>query len=318
MLLIGLILFSTCFYVILGTILIKRKNPYETRIKKFLPSVSEISENKKNEKRKSKRPNENFVWLFTFLKNKRFVLKWNSKLVESGFHWKPEEFFAVRFGLLFVGVLLGVIFEQSVLVTIILALLGFFLPVVYVQKKKKERIAKGAAQLPQALGTMATAMKAGFSFIQAMQLVGKEIPDPLGMEFVNTVKQINLGVSMEEAFQNMLKRFPNKDLEMVVTALLIQRSTGGNLAELLENMQITITERIKMKEELNALTSQGKMSAWVISLLPVGLGLLLKVMNPEYFSPLLQHPLGIAMLVMGAVSGSIGWVIIRKIVNVEV
>lgn len=315
---VSLFLLCTCFYFVLGLVLAKRKNPFEARIKKFLPKTPEATVQDKDEKKSNEFLVKHFSWMLHFFKNKKIVIKSNEKLVHSGSAWRPEEFFAIRLGLLVLGLLLGIVFGQSFFAALILALLGFFLPVFYLNKKKKERLAKGAAQLPQALGTMATAMRAGFSFLQAMQLVGKEIQEPIGMEFSNAIKQMNLGVSMEEAFRDMLKSFPNKDLEMVINALLIQRSTGGNLAQLLENMQVTITERIKMKEELNALTSQGKMSAWVISLLPAGLGVLLHIMNPDYFSPLLHHPLGIAMLGMGTLSGSIGWVIIRKIVNVEV
>src|SRR5690606_16452868 len=106
-----------------------------------------------------------------------------------------------------------------------------------------------ASQLAPALGTMASAMRSGFSFIQAMQLIGREVPDPIGPEFERTVREINLGISMEEAFKNLLRRLPNEDLEIVAPALLIQRPTGGNLAELRETMEETVRGRIRIKEE---------------------------------------------------------------------
>jgi tight adherence protein B len=165
---------------------------------------------------------------------------------------------------------------------------------------------------------MANSMRAGFSFMQAMQLVGKEVPDPLGPEFERTLKDINYGLSIEEAFKNLFQRLPDKELGLVINALMIQRSSGGNLATLLETMQETIRGRVRIKEELRTLTAQGRMSSWIISLLPVALGLYLYFMNPEYFGPLLNHPLGKVMLSFGVIFGILGWLLIRKIVNIEV
>jgi tight adherence protein B len=186
------------------------------------------------------------------------------------------------------------------------------------KRKRKKRLAYVNYQLIEVLGMMANSMRAGFSFMQAMQLVGKEIPDPLGPEFERVIRQAGLGVPLEDVFEEMEKRLPNKELEVVIRAILAQRRSGGNLAELLETMEETIRGRVRILEELNTLTAQGRMSSWIITLLPVALGLYLALVNREYFAPMLEHPLGWAMLFIASVSIIIGWVVIQKIIRIEV
>lgn len=154
--------------------------------------------------------------------------------------------------------------------------------------------------------------------MQAMQLVGKEVPDPLGPEFDRVVRQAGLGVPLEDVFEELAERLPNKELEVVIQAILAQRRSGGNLAELLETMEDTIRGRVRILEELNTLTAQGRMSSWIITLLPVGLGLYLSIVNREYFAPMLEHPLGWTMLFIASVSIIIGWAFIQKIIRIEV
>ncbi|OLO38943.1 hypothetical protein BTR23_10375 [Alkalihalophilus pseudofirmus] len=244
--------------------------------------------------------------------------KLETELESAGIPLKVEEFITIRvvtFGMIF---MISLILGLNLFVAIFISMIGWILPTFYVKKKKEARVTAAASLLPQALETMASAMKSGFSFMQAMQVVSKEISDPIGIEFQRTIKEINLGISMETAFENLLQRLPNKDLEIVVTAVIIQRSTGGNLATILETIQETISERVRMKDELKALTSQGRMSALVITLLPVVLGLLLNLMNPEYFTPMFSHPLGWALLAGGVISGLLGWIFIQKVVTIEV
>lgn len=165
---------------------------------------------------------------------------------------------------------------------------------------------------------MSNSMRAGFSFLQAMKLVGKEMPDPIGPEFERVVREAGLGVPVEEVFENMLIRSPNKELEVVVQAILAQRNSGGNLAGLLETMEETIRGRIRILEELKTLTAQGRMSSWVITMIPVGLALYLFFISPDYFGPMLDHPLGWMLLSAGSFFVILGWFLIQKIVQIEV
>lgn len=237
---------------------------------------------------------------------------------EAGSGLKPEEFFALRI-LAAVGMGMFTAFlGLPWYLTLLAVFIGFAFPKYSMKRKRKKRLARVNHQLVEVLGMMANSMRAGFSFMQAMQLVGKELPDPLGPEFDRVVRQAGLGVSLEDTFQELVERLPNKEMEVVVRAILAQRRSGGNLAQLLETMEETIRGRVRILEELNTLTAQGRMSSWIITLLPVGLGLYLALVNREYFAPMLEHPLGWTMMFVASVSIIIGWAIIQKIIRIEV
>ncbi|WML59150.1 type II secretion system F family protein [Neobacillus sp. PS2-9] len=287
------------------------------RLDKFLPTPS--LENSHSIKEKGQPLFQHFFLSISLLfKDVQFSERTENILLEAGSKLKPEEFFALRLlsasGLGGVTLILGL----SWYLVAIPIIMGFVIPKFLMQKKRKKRLHVSSLQLIDILGMMANSMRAGFSFMQAMQLVGKEVPAPLGPEFDRVVRQVALGMPMEEVFEELVKRVPNKELEVVVRAILAQRKSGGNLAELLETMEETIRGRVRILEELNTLTAQGKMSSWIITLLPVGLGLYLSLVNREYFGPMLEHPLGWAMLFICGVSIMIGWIFIQKIIRIEV
>ncbi|OIJ11051.1 hypothetical protein BKP37_16710 [Anaerobacillus alkalilacustris] len=298
-----------------------KKQKVQKRINRFIPRSSKVSQEKEVEV-PSVKPTVFKEFITTIAKNIKASEtkqnKWKIELESADIPLKVEEFMTIRivlFSIMFIALILSGV---NVLLSIVIGLISWKLPTIYVKKKKEARVSDAATLLPQTLETMASAMKSGFSFLQAMQLVSREVPAPIGIEFERTIKEINFGIPTETAFANLLKRLPNKDLEIAVTAVVIQRSTGGNLAAILETIHETISERVRMKDELKALTSQGRMSALVITLLPIILGLLLNVMNPEYFSPMFSHPLGWLLLAGGTISGILGWIFIQKVVTIEV
>lgn len=313
---------TTLAFGFIGQYFVQKNNYVKRRIEQFVPKNTQMPLiNKETEDKKQKIP---------FLSS---VIKYLSRIITTsiqkqsrlerdlegaGVSIKVEEFISIR--LIIFGVLLGITIFLNIhfIISIVISLSGWIIPSIIVRRKKELRIAASAAQLPQALETMSNGMKSGFSFLQTMQLVGNELPNPIGEEFTKTIKEINIGISMENAFENLLQRLPNKDLEIVVTAVLIQRSTGGNLVTILETIHETISERVRMKDELRALTAQGRTSALIITLLPVALGILLSIMNPGYFEQMFSHPLGLVLLGLGAFSGVLGWVLINKVVTVEV
>ncbi len=293
------------------------KRRVKQRINEFLPSPEQIAVPSEQVKKPSV-SNQLVNKIAAIFKNVQFNEGTEKLLLEAGSKLKPEDFFALRLlaaaGLGLIGLLLGIPWYFNGIVVII----GFAIPKVFLKRKRKKRLAFVNYQLIEVLGMMANSMRAGFSFMQAMQLVGKEIPDPLGPEFERVIRQAGLGVPLEDVFEEMERRLPNKELEVVIRAILAQRRSGGNLAELLETMEETIRGRVRILEELNTLTAQGRMSSWIITLLPVGLGLYLALVNREYFSPMLEHPLGWMMLSIASVSIVIGWVVIQKIIRIEV
>jgi tight adherence protein B len=306
---------SGAFFLILVTYVEKRR--IKQRITEFLPSPEKISVPSGREK-KPFVSNQLVNKIAAIFKNVQFNEITEKLLLEAGSKLKPEDLFALKIlaaaSLGLIGLFLGLPWYFNAVVVII----GFAIPKILMKRKRKKRLAFVNYQLIEVLGMMANSMRAGFSFMQAMHLVGKEIPDPLGPEFERVIRQAGLGVPLEEVFEEMESRLPNKELEVVIRAILAQRRSGGNLAQLLETMEETIRGRVRILEELNTLTAQGRMSSWIITLLPVGLGLYLALVNREYFAPMLEHPLGWLMMFVASVSIIIGWVVIQKIIRIEV
>ena len=282
-------IFFTILFASLLIIIEKRRNALKNRLEKYLPKDFIESENEITAPNLSK----NIMKLLSIKE------------------WEKIFIMILTLIILFLFGFRGVFLLLSIPV-------GYLLPTIFVKHKRKKRLSLFSEQLAEALGIVANGMRAGFSFMQSLKMVSDEMPEPLGPEFSRTLREIKFGLSFEEAFMGLLQRIPIKELELVVNALLIQRATGGNLAELLETMQETIRGRVRIKEELRTLTAQGRISSWIITILPPAIALYLNFMKPEHFEPLLSHPLGWFMLGSSVTFTVIGWLIIRKIVRIEV
>lgn len=195
---------------------------------------------------------------------------------------------------------------------------GFFLPTMLRSQVSKQRRSKINDQLPDLLQTLAGGLRAGQTFIQTLDSAAQEMGDPFKTELLRTLRELELGVSVEDAFEGLRDRIQDDDFDLVVDAVLIQRKVGGNLAEVLGNIAHTIRERIRIRGEVNALTGQARLSGWVLGLLPVAVGGLVYFMNPAYMGPMLTNPMGIAALVAAAISEVFGMLVIRKIADVKV
>ena len=172
-------------------------------------------------------------------------------------------------------------------------------------------------QLGDMLTMVANALRAGFGFMQAFELIAKEMDAPIGREVQKVVNEVNVGSTLETALENMQKRVQSSDFELVITAVLIQKQVGGNLAQILDTISGTINERIRMRREVLALTAQGRLSGVVLALLPVGLAVLLSIVNPNYLQPLWQEQIG-KIAVGGAIFMEImGYIIIQRIVDIR-
>jgi tight adherence protein B len=193
-----------------------------------------------------------------------------------------------------------------------------FLPVGWVLIKRGKRFKKFEAGLPDALDLMVSALRVGHSFTSAMGLVTRECPDPVGSEFKVAFDEQNFGLDLRTALENMTYRLPLQDLKIVVTAILIQREAGGNLAEVLEKTAYVIRQRFKLRRQVMVHTAQGRMTGWVLTVLPIALGIGLYVVNPDTMRLLWTSEIGIKLLWGGGASLVIGSVIIQKIVHMEV
>jgi tight adherence protein B len=269
----------------------------------------------KTKKRKRRIPFSN---LFEALVTRRETSKrLESDLLQANIPLKPGEFLALQavFIILFT-VLFWFIFDFTLAIAVFFVCL--LVPGFWIRARKRSRINRFNLQLTDTLITMANSLRSGYSFFQAMELVAQEGQSPMKEEFARTLKEVNIGLSLEEAFGHLLERIESSDLELIVTAVLIQRQVGGNLAEVLEKISSTIRERVRLQGEIRVLTAQGRLSGLIVSLLPVALALFIQATNPEYLAVMFTDRLGILMLFFGVISQIIGIMLIRSIVRIDV
>jgi tight adherence protein B len=181
-----------------------------------------------------------------------------------------------------------------------------------------KRIRAFDKQLGDTIVLLSNALKAGYSFAQAINTVAKSASPPIAEEFSRATREMALGISVDDALNHMVKRNNSEDFDLMVTAVQIHRVVGGNLAEILDTIAHTIRERVRIKGEIRTLTAQARVSGWIITLLPIGLAAALTVISPDYFTPMFHETLGIVMLAMGGFSMLIGFALIQKIVKIEV
>lgn len=202
---------------------------------------------------------------------------------------------------------------QAFIVTVCWLLAIWF----YVLRQIKRRGLMFNEQLCEAIGMMANAMKSGFSFLQTLDIIAKEMKPPISQEFARTLREVQLGISMEDALKNLVARVQSKDLELVITAVLIQRQVGGNMSKVLDNIGRTINERVKIQSEIRTLTAEGKLSGYVVAAMPFLMSLLFLLVDPKYFDDFLTHPLGLLAIGVGLVMQLIGIFVIQKIVDIK-
>lgn len=207
---------------------------------------------------------------------------------------------------------------RSLALSLIMMPLAGSLPLMYVLRLRRQRFNQFIGQLPDALELIIRSLQAGHSFITAMQTVATEMPDPIAREFGKVYEEQNLGLSSKIALENLVERLPIPDLKLCVTAILIQRETGGNLAEVLQNISRTIRERFRIQGEIRVKTAQARLSGYVVSALPFILFLFINLTNPGYMKPLYEHEWGSWILTGAVLMQMIGWMIIRRITNIAI
>jgi tight adherence protein B len=244
---------------------------------------------------------------------------------------KPSEFLAiwgasiVGLPFLFVVFSLGLPALRSPIALLVAAFLGFMLPRFWLGRRKSGRLGAFNKQLPDTITLLANGLRAGSSFLQAVELVVRESRPPISTEFSRVIREVNLGLPFEQAMENMVRRVRSDDLELMATAINIQHTVGGNLAEILDSIAYTIRERIRIQGEIRTLTAQQRLSGYVVGFLPIGLAGFLFVAAPHFMDPMfakppeaLGLPLGMVILFFGGFMMFIGFMLIRKIVDIEV
>ena len=233
-----------------------------------------------------------------------------------------SEFVATRifFGVFGLGIpiLLFGPTPRGVIAAVVFGLFGYMLPRFYMVRGRSKRLTKLNEQLPDMLTMMANALKSGFGLMQSMDLVAKELEHPIATDIRRMLQEINVGSAIDEALQNMAERSGSSDLDIVVTAMLIQQSTGGNLAEILDTVSHTMRERIRIRGEIKTLTTQQVMTGFIIGALPIFIALGITVINPDYISLLFTRTAGQFMIGAGVMMELIGMFVIKKILDIEV
>ncbi|MBR6635699.1 MAG: type II secretion system F family protein, partial [Clostridia bacterium] len=275
----------------------------------------QIQQRKKN--RKSSLVNRAINGGKQSVQRKRLMDTIFNELILADIMMKPEEFCLVWLSITFIPSGLAALFKLGLMPSVTLAAVGAFLPIIFIKIKKENRRKAFEAQLGDTLIMMCNGLKSGFSFQQTMENVASDMPAPIGMEFGRVCNEIRYGATMEEALNNMAERVKSADLMLVVSAVLIQRTTGGNLSEILSTISETIRDRIKIKGEISSITAQGRMSGIIIGSLPIGIAVILMVINPEYMSTFFTTTAGNIMLSVSVIMEILGFLAIRKVVTIE-
>ncbi len=239
-------------------------------------------------------------------------------LLQSGLKWSVQHFLMWSGLALLAGILVAVQWPLPLALQAGLAVLFALIPLALVRRARKRRLMRIEEQLPEAADFIARALRAGHSFTNVLQIVGNELPEPLSADFRIAREEINYGVPMSEALHNMANRIPLTDLRYLIIAVLIQRETGGNLAEILTNISHIIRERLKLVAKVRVLSAEGRMSAWILGLLPFGVAGMLVLTNPDYIRLLWTDPGGVKLLWVALVMIIIGVLWLRRMIRIHI
>lgn len=301
------------FFILLDSKIEKRMN-YYFEIKKSI-------KDRKTRKEKLKMYGSSIKRLNGALKDRLSGIgqEKNEQLLKSaGVQYSPEEYIMMKW--FFTAIIGGALYflANNIVFLLIGGVCGYISPGIWIKRKTKLRIQKFNEGLPDMITTIVGSLRSGYSFSQAMKTVAEECESPIRDEVALMLKEMNYGISMEEALNNLSTRMPSSDLEMMIQSVLIQRQVGGNLANILEIIVKTIRDRNKIQRQVHTLTSQGRLSGKVIGLLPVALGGMIYMINPGYINPMFTSAFGIAIISAGVISGVIGFILIHKFTKIEV
>ncbi|RJF96962.1 pilus assembly protein TadB [Noviherbaspirillum cavernae] len=240
-------------------------------------------------------------------------------ILQSGLDWTVSRLLLSCAALGALGVLITtVLAHQSLLLGLLVGGVCAAMPVLYVHGKRRKRLGAIEQQLPDALDLMVRALRAGHAFSSALQMAGEEMPEPIAGEFRIVHDEVNFGIALQQALTNLSERVPITDLRYFIVSVMIQRESGGNLTEVLGNLSRLIRERLKLVGKIRVLSSEGRLSAWVLVVLPFALAALMNYVNPEFMSPLWKDPIGIVILKYTLGLMAIGILMLRKIIRIRV
>jgi tight adherence protein B len=288
----------------------------ESRMHRYAGGA-QIQAQEKKAAKKERREIDPFATLSSDVADKRFASRVQRDLARADLRLRVAEYYYLRVGLA-LGLAAILYLLRDPLSALVGALLGYFVPRIWVGRRISGRLNAFNKQLPDTITLLSNSLRAGSSFLQSIELVSRETPAPMGSEMGRVVREVNLGLGMDEALANMVRRIKSDDLDLMVTAIGVQQQVGGNLAEILDTIAFTIRERVRIKGEIRTLTAQGRYSGYLVAFLPIGIMITLNFINPEFMQPLFTELIGQALLALGAVMMAIGFFAIRKITDIKV
>ena len=315
---IGLIIGAVAVVLLVAGIVstVRSRGSVEQRLQTFAGAGEVQVEEKKEAKRRSTPIADS---LNRALEGRRVSENLSTQLARADLKLTVGEFRVLQLLAAMAAGAAGYFLSGAIVIGILALVLGWFAPRWFMSYRQGARLRAFNDQLGDALNLMVNGLRSGYSIMQAMEAVSREMAPPLAAEFSRVVQEVQIGLSLDQALSNMLRRIRSDDLDLVVTAINVQREVGGNLAEILDVISFTIRERVRIKGEIRALTAQGRYSGYVISLLPICLVLVLFVVNKPYVSQLFTSGwCGWAMVVCGLLMIGTGFIAIQKIVAIEV
>ncbi|MCC7163171.1 MAG: type II secretion system F family protein [Anaerolineae bacterium] len=233
----------------------------------------------------------------------------------------PGEYVAINLATVLAGALLGLVLAPppaNFVFGLIGGVIGFYGPRMYVRFLQRRRLDAFNNQLGDTIVLLSNSLRSGYSLLQSMETASKELAPPMSAELTRVTREVGLGLTLQEALANMLRRMPSDDLDLMITAINVQHEVGGNLAEILDNIAHTIRERIRIFGEIRTITAQQRLSGYILTVLPIALAFVMYFLNPEYISRMWQDLCGLLMLFTGALMMGMGYLVIRRITDIEV
>lgn len=243
--------------------------------------------------------------------------RFEDSLAMAGIHISAQEFMALWCCLTLGPGLAGLLLNMELVAVLGICVVGFAIPPIMVQRSRSKQQQLFNKQLSESLTIMSNCMRSGYSFQQAMHSVSKEMQPPISTEFGRVVREIHYGATLEQALNNMAQRVGSKDFDLLVSAVITSTQVGANLSEILDTISETITDRIRLREEVRVFSAQGRMSGIIIGLLPVVVLLFLMVLNPTYLTDFINHPIGKVLLIASVFLEAIGFFLINRIVDIK-
>ncbi len=310
----GVVLATLALY----SLLVQEPHVVRRRIERYEARAAEVTVSREAPTLLRDRRFSGIRWLDHLLHKTNFAERMALDVARAGVPLRVAEYILLRWLCGMVLAMLVTLMGQIWVMAPVAGVVGFCLPKFYLNFKRQGRVKKFTNQLMDAIILVANSLKSGYSFSQGIELVTKEMPAPISEEFHQVLVEMNLGGSAEEALNNLTKRVPTYDLDLVTTALIIQRQVGGNLAEVLENIAHTIRERIRIMGEVHARTSQARFSGYVIGLMPFGLMGIISFLNPGYMKEMFSSPIGMLMLGAAFTMELFGFMVMKRMVAIEV